>query len=447
MTTYSPGLGASGGGAPVILVDAGGEQATITNNRLDVNSKIVSSVTLPIQAGDSPSIDAFSRWRTSNPVTLFDAQMTYNLASLVYEAVTAESNATVTHDATDRCALMTFASTPTNGKAYMQTYDYFRYQPGKSQLVFVTFNMIAGVANVLKFAGYSDGVNGIEFQMNGTQPRLALYSDTGHGDEFVNQADWNLDKMDGTGVSGITLDFTKCQIFVIDFQALYVGRVRVGFDIGGVLYYVHEFTHANIDASPYIQTANLPVRCGMTSTGTVSTTMKFICCSVISEGGQDDVTGYSFSQQGTVSAASGADTHILSVEPKTTFNSIANRSRFVLESVDFVVTGNSPVAWKLLLGQALSGTTTMIDVNATYSAMQYNILGTLSGSPAITIAQGYIAASAQTKQATSTRVPFKYPITLDAAGAVRVMGRLTAVVQGIGGTSATRCVFNWKEIR
>lgn len=400
-----------------------------------------------VRADDSASIDAFSRWRTSNPVTLFDAQLTYDLSPLVYEAVTAEANATVTHDTTDRCALMTFANTPANGKAFMQTYDYFRYQPGKSQLVFVTFNMNGGVADTLKFAGYSDGVNGIEFQMNGTQPRIALYSDTGHGDEFVNREDWNLDTMDGNGASGVSLDFTNCQIFVIDFQALYVGRVRVGFDVDGILYYVHQFTHANIDASPYIQTANLPVRCGMTSSGTVSTTMKFICCSVISEGGQDDVTGYLFSQEGTVSAASGVDTHILSIQPKALFNSIANRTRFVLESVDFVVTGNFPVSWKLVLGQALSGTTTFLEENATYSAFEYNILGTLSGSPAITIAQGYIAATAQSKQSSSTRVPFKYPITLNAAGVARTMGRLTAVVQGVGGASATRCVFNWKEIR
>ncbi len=37
--------------------------------------------------------------------------------------------------------------------------------------------------------------------------------------------------------------------------------------------------------------------------------------------------------------------------------------------------------------------------------------------------------------------------SLDAAGAVRTMGRLTAIVTGIGGTSATRCIMNWKEIR
>lgn len=402
---------------------------------------------LPVQAGDTASIDAFSRWRVSSPVTLFDAQFTYDLSPLLYEAKTNGSGATVTHDATNRMALCTFSSTPTGGQSYLQTYDYFRYQPGKSQLVFVTFNMILGVANVLKFAGYSDGSNGIEFQLNGTQPRLALYSDSGKGDEFVNQADWNLDAMDGNGVSGVTLDFTKTQIFVIDFQALYVGRVRVGFDVDGVLYYVHQFTHANKIAVPYIQTANLPIRCGMTCTGTVTTTMNFICCSVLSEGGQDDTTGYLFSQEGNVTAGSGTDTHILSIQPKALFNSIANRTKFVLESIDFVVTGANPITWKLVIGQAITGTTAFIDENTTYSAFEYNILGTLNGSPAIVIAQGYLAATNQAKQASNTRVPFKYPITLDAAGVARVNGRLSVIVQGVGGTSATRCTLNWKEIR
>lgn len=396
---------------------------------------------------DGANLDSFSRLRTSNPVTLFDAQMTYDLAPLLYEQITAQSGATIAHDATDRNALMTFASTPTGGKAYMQTYEYFRYQPGKSQIIFVTFNMIAQVANVLKFAGYSDGVNGIEFQNNGTTNQFTVYSTTGNRDETVTQANWNIDKLDGTGSTGITLDITKTQIVMIDFQALYVGRVRVGFDIGGRLCYVHEFNHANLVTSSYIATANLPVRCGMTCTGTVSTTMDFVCCSVISEGGQDDVTGYSFSQEGTVTAGNGTDTHILSVQPKTTFNAIANRSKFVLESLDVTVTGNTAVLWKLVLGQAISGTTTFIDENTTYSAMEYNSLGTASGAPPITIAQGYVATSATTKTATSTRVPFRYPITLNAAGVARVNGRLSIVVQGIGGTSATRCTLNWKEIR
>jgi hypothetical protein len=400
-----------------------------------------------ITANDSPSIDSFSRWRVSEPQVIFDAQLTYGLSPLLFEPITAESGAAITHDATNRMALMTFSNTPTGGKAYMQTFEHFRYQPGKSQLIFITFNFIAAVVNVLKFAGYSDGSNGIEFQLSGTTKQFVLYSDTSKGDETVTQSNWNIDKLDGTGSSGITLDITKTQILIIDFQALYVGRIRVGFDIGGVVVYAHEFKHANLIATPYMQTANLPLRCGMTCSDTVSTTMNYICCSVNSEGGVDETQGYYFSQEGTVTASSGAATHILSLQPKATFNSIVNRSKFILDSIDFVVSGANPIVWQLVLGQALSGTTTMIDVNATYSAMEYNILGTLSGSPAIIIMQGYVAASNQSKQSTSTRVPMKYPITLDAAGSVRLNGRLTVTVNGVGGTSASRCTLNWKEIR
>ena len=143
------------------------------------------------------------------------------------------------------------------------------------------------VANTLKFAGLSDGNNGIEFQLNGTTKQFVIYSDTTLGDQTVAQSSWNLDPLDGTGASGITLDPTKTLILVIDFQALYVGRVRIGFDINGQIIYCHEFLHSNLVDYPYIQTANLPVRVGMTCTGTVSTTIRFICSAVVSEGGID----------------------------------------------------------------------------------------------------------------------------------------------------------------
>jgi len=135
------------------------------------------------------------------------------------------------------------------------------------------------------------------------------------------------------------------------------------------------------------------------------------------------------------------------VQPATTFNSIANRSKFVLESLDIAVTGNAAIKWELCLGDVLTGTTTFNAVNATYSAMQYNVAGTTSGTPAIVIAQGYVAASANVKGAANVTKDLRYPITLDSAGAARAMGRLTVLVTGLGATSATRAVLNWREIR
>jgi hypothetical protein len=398
---------------------------------------------------DSANLDAFSRLRVSNPLILHNSHFTYDLAPIIMEQITNGTGATIAHDSTNRSALMTFSSTPTGGKSYMQSYEYLPYQPGRSQLIFVTFNMIAAVANVLKFAGYSDGVNGIEFQLNGTTKQFVVYSASSAGNETVTQSSWNIDKLDGTGASGITLDITKTQILVIDIQALYVGRVRVGFDIGGEIVYAHEFLHSNIFASPYIQTANLPVRCGMTCTATVSTTMSFICSAVISEGGSEDINvyGYTFQQDsGAVNVGTGG-THMISLRPRTTFNSIANRTRVAYIDVEIYNAGNQPIQWQLCVGQAISGTTTYNNVNATYSSSEYNVLGTLSGSPAIVIDGGFVASSGGAKGVTNTAIISRYPITLDAAGLHRAMGTLTLKATSLSGTQSVYYSIKFREIR
>lgn len=399
-----------------------------------------------VTIADSPNLDAFSRLRVSQPTAVFDAQLTYDLQPTIYEQITAEANATITHDATNREALMTFASTPTGGQAYMQSFEHFRYQPLKSQLIAVTFNFKEQVANVTKFAGYSNRVNGIEFQNNGTTNQFVILSGTDVGNQTVTQANWNIDKLDGTGKSGITLDISKTQILIIDFQALYVGRVRVGFDLGGSIVYCHEFLHANVVAQPYLQSANLPIICGMVCTGTVSTTMNFVCSAVASEGGQELTASYDFVQSGDVVAASGADTHLLSIRPKLLFNGIENRVRFGFIEVDILVTGANPVQWSLFVGQALTGAS-YTDVNTTYSAMEYDVTGTLNGSPGIVINSGYVGASAQVKGDVSAVIATRYPITLNAAGAQRDLGTLTLAVKGIGGTSQTYGNIKWREIR
>jgi hypothetical protein len=398
---------------------------------------------------DSANLDAFSRLRVSNPLILHNSQLTYDLAPIIYEQITNGTGATITYDSTNRYGLMTFSSTPTGGKAYMQSYEYLPYQPGRSQLAFVTFNMIAAVADTLKFAGYSDGVNGVEFQLSGTTKQFTLYSATGSGNLTVAQSSWNLDKLDGTGNSGITLDITKVQILVIDIQALYAGRVRIGFDIGGEIIYAHQFLHANNIAPPYIQSANLPVRCGMTCTGTVSTTMYFLCSAVISEGGSEDINvyGYTFQQDsGPVSVDTGG-THVLSLRPRTTFNSITNRTRVAYIDVEIYNAGNQPIQWQLCVGQTLTGTTTYNNVNSTYSSSEYNVLGTLSGSPAIVIDGGFVASSGADKGVTNTAIISRYPITLDAAGLHRMMGTLTLKATSLSGTQTLYASIKFREIR
>lgn len=398
-------------------------------------------------AFDDSGLDAFSRLRVSTPTYLFDSQFTYDLQPLLFEQVTAQTGASISHDSTNRQALLTFSYTPTGGKAYMQSYNWIRYQPGRSQLYFITYNFIETKTNTLKFVGVGDGNNGVQCELNGSTLQFTIYSDTGAGDETVPQSSWNIDKLNGTGSSGKTIDVTKTQILIIDYQALYVGRVRVGFDIGGVVIWCHEFLHSNLLSVPYIQNASLPIRCGMTCTGTVSTTMNFICSSAISEGGQYPHYGFQFVQESSVTAGSNTRTHLLSIRPKTTFNSIANRTEIIPEDVDILVTGNTPIKWELCIGQAISGTTTFNDVNTSYSGVEYNTAGTISGTPAIVIESGYIAATATSKSSISHLIKSRFPITLDMTGAARINGTLSLVVTGLGATSACRGLISWSELR
>ncbi len=399
------------------------------------------------------ALDAFGRLPVANPQTLFDAQLTYDLQPLLYEEVKSGSGADVTHDSTNRRAAITFSSTPTGNVCYLQSYEFFRYQPGKSQEIFMTFNFGAAVANVRCFAGYLDVLNDIGFSFqqaeSGGTLSFNISSGTGAGGQQVNQSSWNLDKLDGTGRSEITLDVTKDNILFIDFQALYVGRVRFGFVIDGVRILAHEFLNANAFSTPYIETANLPIAVGMVSNGgTVTKTMYFNCCSVISNGGVDETVGYEFATPDTsVTAGNGTATHLISIRPKTTFNSFVNRVKFASLEVDLLVTGNSPVFWQLCIGQSFSVAPTWTDINATYSAFQYGTGGTLSGSPAIVIDSGYVPASASTKGANQMKITDRYPITLDYNGAVRSLGTLTLLVTGVGASSATRASLKHKEIR
>jgi len=104
---------------------------------------------------------------------------------------------------------------------------------------------------------------------------------------FVAQADWNGDKLDGTGLSKHTLDTTKAQILYMDFEWLGVGSVRCGFVINGKFVVCHTFHNANNLAEVYMKTAILPLRYEITATDTLtsSASMKQICSTVISEGG------------------------------------------------------------------------------------------------------------------------------------------------------------------
>lgn len=236
---------------------------------------------------DGTNTDAFGRLRVSDPYTLFDSQNRYAADSQFTQlTVTGGSSAYSANTAS-----IDMTVTTANAASVMrQTKRVFAYQPGKSLLIYATFVMNEEKTGLRQRVGYFNDNNGIFFQVSGTTKSFVIRTFTGGSisdARTVNQADWNGDKLDGTGASGITLDITKTQIFFTDLEWLGVGNVRVGFIINGQYVVCHTFQNANIGTNVYMQTALLPVRYEITNTAITASnsTMKQICSTVISEGG------------------------------------------------------------------------------------------------------------------------------------------------------------------
>jgi hypothetical protein len=402
---------------------------------------------------DTGALDAFSRLRTSNPQLLFATQSQYNTAGLQMEIGATGTGVTPAHSASTR--MVALSVTAGTGTSYTQSYQYSPYEPGRSQFIAMTSVIGAGVANTTVDIGYFDANNGVIFRQNGTTNLQFILRTSTSGSvsdaNIVAQSSWNIDKLDGTGASGITLDITKSQILIIDLQFLSMGRVRVGFDINGIIYYAHEFLNANNLTVPYMQTASLPVQMLVTATSSGSTkTAYFKCAAVTSEGGSGvgDLGFHFATGEATVTAASGARTHLVSIRPKTTFNGLINRELFNFEELDMLVTGANHIYWEIVLGAAFSVNPTYTDVNTNNSAFEYGTGGTFSNlTNGIVIASGYLSSTASLKETIASKVAQRYPITLDRSGAVRAMGTLSVLVSGIGGNSAVRGSINFSEIR
>lgn len=326
--------------------------------RANVGKDILGNYNLGVRFAHDGHVDAFARLRVSDPVGLFDSQFQYDKQPLLWNETTA-NNGTATH-LPNESAIRMRAATDSGSHVILQTRAYHRYQPGKSQLIFATFNYEEAVENNRKCIGYFDDNNGVFLEQNGTVCSVVLRSSTSGSvvETRVVQASWNIDPLDGTGPSGITIDLTKTQILVIDLQWLGVGAVRFGFDVDGVPYYAHAFNNANALTVPYMTTANLPVRYEIINDAAIgaATDLKAICASVISEGGFSDALAFPFSADNGVAGTTVGTTEIpiISGRPAATFNSITNQSIFLMRSVELAAAVRN-IKYRLLLNATLTG--------------------------------------------------------------------------------------------
>ena len=354
---------------------------TITQSYLNNNNTLFESMILanldgtPSGLSSNTSFDSFGRLRTSNPHTLFDSAHRYRDNGLWFEDANGGASAS-SFNADEGLIDMTLGTT-SGEELIRETKRVFSYQPGKSLLFLSTFVFEDAKTNLRQRVGYFGADNGFYFEQDDSTAYFTRRSSvTGIAvNTQVAQSDWNVDKLDGTGISGFTLDTSKAQILFMDIEWLGTGTVRMGFILNGKFIHCHSFHHANDAETTYITTASLPIRYEITNTDTTSgaSTLKQICSTVISEGGYR-LIGKSQSASTALSTPytlTTANTFypVVSIQLKTT-----NLDAIVFPSNIHIAgdgTGGASIyEWKLVQNATL---TSPSFVNVSDSSVQYDI--------------------------------------------------------------------------
>ena len=343
------------------------------------------------------SLDAFGRVKTADAMTIADYSHVYGENSeMLFKTLGTGTYSYRTNEASVRLSVGTASGDYTIHQSRMS----HNYLPGKSQLIYSSFNFLTASNNCSKSIGYFDDRNGIFLNLDGSGDLSFVqrsYTTGTVSETSYLQSSWNKDKCDGTGASKFNIDITKTQLVFFDFQWLGVGRLRCGFVHDGVGIVAHEIYHSNNLNTVYWSNPALPVRCQVLNTATSSGTASFdqICSTVISEGGYD-LAGYDHAGYGSKDITSaGTSTLIGAYKLSNSFNGYPNR--VTIYPGDFeIISKFSNIryeTWKFPgTASVTGGTWASAGLN---SASEYNVTPTsftTSGGELINV--GYVNASA-----------------------------------------------------
>lgn len=284
------GVGSGGGTVPTDLakeatlqdIKTQTDQLVFTANKLRTTGEDASG------GGSTPSnVDAGGRERVSQLTTLVDLKQVGTDLSLFYD--TELNGAGASTYLVDE-SLSDLTVTNSGDYAIRQTKMRFNYQTGKSALTAMTFYDLIPEADVIKRAGcftsnavtpFDSNKDGFWLESSGGTI-YAVVSNNGTETARVEQSNWD-DPLDGTGVSGITINWANSQVFEPDFLWLGADQVRFVLKIGANIVIFHTVTFANNIQGVYMKNPSLPIRYEIRSTGGAGS-FKQICATRASEG-------------------------------------------------------------------------------------------------------------------------------------------------------------------
>lgn len=244
------------------------------------------------------------------------------------------------------------------------------------------------------------------------QTNLVASSSTG----TYSRSNWD-DKLDGTGKSGINLDFSKIQILFVKQQSGRNGQITVGFVVDGEEVEALKVKFTNSSVTPPLSDKGNVLSmfgpcAGLASTGTggaIGTVLTlYEGVAITEDSGRHIPSYYQFSHTTvTSSIPSGSFKRIVTYKLNPSGDS-SFFTKVILSELEIMSTGNDGFYWELRYLESGSNTTfTAIDSN---SNLQYDTTNTTTNGFATVITGGFVNAGEKSNITLPESISNCYPI-------------------------------------
>lgn len=331
------------------------------------------------------------------------------------------------------------------GTGELSSIDAVRYRAGHESLTMITHDQTGLEIGVDVQQGILNDDDGLAIGSQGTEKGCWFIE--GGNENFINQSDFNIDKLDGTGPSRFNWDITKRNLFMITFGYLSIAPIRFYIATGETWQEFHKIIVVNQQAVGHLKNPTLPLAMRVRRLAGTGSDMQVKSGSwrggTIGPEHQTNASDRTFditaSRTGLPSINVGANPNtfhnMFTLSSANLFNGKNNHIRAEVIVANFVADTNKSIEFVVIINGAIAGNDAFVDIDSSNSVMSSSIDGTVDGqtSGAATVL-GRLA-----DRRTDTRGTGIY---------IRPNDTLTLGARGIGGANVTGDIsasFRWIE--
>lgn len=325
---------------------------------------------------------AFGETLSVQPEPYNQIKFTYNISS--YYVQTGATGVGASVAATGGFAVLS-CGTSSTGSANLRSINRLQYHPGQGSVGMVAGYFSTGAANNTQIMGIGNAEDGFFFGYTGTSFGILHRSNSSGSvvDNWIPQASWNIDTMDGSGPSAMVLDPTKGNVYKVQYQWLGFGAVRFYIEDAttGNMQLVHLIQYANQNTNTTLANPSLQLRADVINFGnTVNKSINLSSVVAYSEGKYNAALQVRNAIDRGPFAVATTPTHVFTIHNKPTFQNKTNQVMVNpdLLSVMDVDTADDAILF-VYLNPTITATGTFADVSTNNSVIEYTNTGTISG--------------------------------------------------------------------